>query len=383
MMSTPAWDEAMRPVLDAMDAERPRWVRRRRTARKSWRPACSSSASPGRAPTPRPARAWPETTASATAEALGFDRPRKRVGTGLRLVTSFEGVPSEATVSAPQEPLRPRPARGGVRGAVRGPRQRALRGVPRSLPTRPKLVALGRLALLSHYTSRERTEAQKGRDEGSQTPDAHRRRVHAPHTGQLRQGRARLLHGGGGHADGLPLVTRRVPLATTGEGEAETARDLLENEWRRRRRAPPLRATRSGSWPATAHTAARTCVRLSIERVSCPTPTRSRTAKRDRSVDNAENRRAARLEIRGCENWHLNGLFDLFCKCGKGKTYRRVGKKKSRVFVVDPATGEQREVPEAVARLEGECPQLRTRQPHRWTVADVQQQQGRLQAAAR
>jgi hypothetical protein len=32
---------------------------------------------------------------------------------------------------------------------------------------------------------------------------------------------------------GLPLATRMVPLATTGEGEAKTARDLLEHEWRR------------------------------------------------------------------------------------------------------------------------------------------------------
>jgi hypothetical protein len=98
VMSTPAWDEVMRPVLDAMDAERPKRG-----------PAPSYSSEELEACLLYQRLAGVSTYGKARAliagdrgevdrAALGFDHPRKRVGRSLRLVRSSDYVPSEATV---------------------------------------------------------------------------------------------------------------------------------------------------------------------------------------------------------------------------------------------------------------------------------------------
>jgi hypothetical protein len=353
VMGTPAWNEHLRPVLDAMDAERPKMG-----------PAPSYSSEELEACLLFQRLAGVSTYAKARAllagdrgeqdrAALGFDKHRDRVGRGLHLVTSLEGVPSEATVWRHKS----RFGLGRHAAAYRVLFEALVREHFEEFPEladEAQIVHWDGSVLLSHYTSRERKKRRKDGTKEVKPPTL---------IGGGCMPRTLDNSGKDGHGfcmvaavtqTGLPLATRLVPLAKEGKGEAETARDMLENEWRRVV-APYLCEDKvrvmagDGAYSAPS-------MREAVHRAGFVPNTHTVShSKRDRSVDNAEDRRAARLEIRGCDNWHLNGLFDLFCKCGKGKTYRRFGKKKSGVFVVDPATGKQREVPEAVARLEGEC----------------------------
>ena len=98
VMSTAAWNEVMSPTLEALDAERPKKGPGPPTARRSWRAACSSSASPARAPTPKPAcsslaRA-PRTSEHSLASA-NPPRPRREEPAPREV---FDSVPSAATV---------------------------------------------------------------------------------------------------------------------------------------------------------------------------------------------------------------------------------------------------------------------------------------------
>ena len=136
---------------------------------------------------------------------------------------------------------------------------------------------------------------------------------------------------------GLPLGARLMRIQ---DDEATAARSILEDEWRRIV-APYLCGDKvrimagDGAYSGPD-------MRSAVHRAGFVPNTHTVShANRERSLNNAEGRRAARLAIRGCKDWHLNGLHEIFCACGKGKTYRRVGKKKSG---------------EAVARLEGSCP---------------------------
>jgi hypothetical protein len=339
VMSTPAWDEVMRPVLDAMDAERPKMG-----------PAPSYSSEELEACLLFQRLAGASTYAKARdllagdrgeqdRAALGFTSHRKRVGRGLRLVTSLEGVPSEATVWRHKSRFGLDRHAAAYQVLFEALVREHFEEFP-ELADEAQLVHWDGSALLSHYTSFER---KKRREDG--TKEVKRPTL----TGGGFMPRTLDNSGKDGHGfcmvaavtqTGLPLATRLVPLAKTGEGEAETARDLLENDWRRVV-APYLCEDRvrvmagDGAYSGG-------LMREAVHRAGfIPNTHTVSHAKRDRSVENAEDRRAARLEIRGCETWHLNGLFALSCKCGKGKTYRRVGKKQSG---------------EAVARVEGECP---------------------------
>jgi len=353
VMSTPAWNEVLRPILDAMDAERPKMG-----------PAPSYSSEELEACLLFQRLAGASTYGKARAllagdrceqdrAALGFDKHRKRVGRCLRLVKSSDYVPSESTVWRHKSRFGLDRHAAAYEVLFEALVREHFEEFP-ELADEAQLVHWDGSALLSHYTSFERTKRRKDGTKEVKPPTL---------TGGGFMPRTVDNSGKDGHGfcmvaavtqTGLPLATRLVPLAKTGEGEAETARHLLENDWRRVV-APYLCEDQVRVMAGDGHYSGG-LMREAFHRAGFVPNTHTVShAKRDRSVENAEDRRAAKLEIRGHENWHLNGLFDLFCKCGKGKTYRRVGKKKSGAFVVDPTTGKPREVPEAVARLEGEC----------------------------
>jgi hypothetical protein len=92
---------------------------------------------------------------------LGFDRPRKRVGAGLRLVRSLDGVPSEATVWRHKQ-------RFGLAEHVAAYRELFERLVQDHFEEFPELADEARLVhwdgsvLLSHYTSFERVNRKTG-----------------------------------------------------------------------------------------------------------------------------------------------------------------------------------------------------------------------------
>jgi hypothetical protein len=377
VMSTPAWNEVMRPVLDALDAERPKLG-----------PAPSYTSEELEACLLYQRLAGESTYAKARArlagdhgerdrEALGFDRPRKRVGTGLRLVRSWDGVPSEATVWRHK-------SRFGLDRHVAAYRVLFEALVREHFEEFPELADEAQIvhwdgsALLSHYTSRERTKRRKDGTKEVKPPTL----VGGGFMRRTEDNPGKDGHGfcmvAGVTQSALPLVARLTPIQ---EKEHKTAAAIIQDEWRRvvARYLPDNKVrvmAGDGAYSGG-------LMREAVHRAGfIPNTHTVSHSKRDRSVDNAEDRRAARLEIRGRENWHLNGLFDLFCKCGKGKTYRRVSKKKSGRLRSRPRHRQASRTPRGCGPPGGRVLNLRTHQPHRGPVADVQQQQGRRQGAA-
>jgi hypothetical protein len=336
VMKTPAWNEVMRPILDALDKDRPK---------KGPKPSYSSEELEScllyqllaGVSTYAEARAL---LAGDRGERdrvlLGFDKPRDRVGRGLRLVTSKEGVPSEATVWRHLQ-------RFGLSEHARASwelfervAKEHFEEFPEQMSEEARLVHWDGSVLLTHYTSYER----KNRVTGVVKPPTLTGGGYRPRT----MGNA----GKDGHGfnlvcavtqTGLPLGARLTPINVP---EAKTARGILEDEWQRMV-APYLQddlvrvmacdaAYSGGHFREAMHRAG-----------FVPNCHPVSHADRERSVKNAERKQKAKLKIGYGRDqmWHLNGHHELSCKCGQGKTFRRANKNKKG---------------EAIARLEGTCP---------------------------
>ncbi len=333
MMATPAWQEVMQPILDALDEGRPR---------KGPAPAYSSEELESCLLYQRLAgvSTYGEARVLLTSDrgerdraALGFTCPRKRVGRSLRLVRSSHHVPSEATVWRHKR-------RFGLDEHVAAYHELFERLVMEHFEEFPELAEEARLVhwdgsvLLSHYTSFER----RNRETGEVRPPTL--------TGGGYRPRKEDNAGKDGHGfnlvaavtrTGLPLGARVTSL---NEPEAKTARHILEDEWRRAV-APYLQddavrvmacdaAYSGGHMREAAHRAGFI--------PNCHPVSHANT---ERSEANADRKDKAKLKIRYHEHWHLNGHHELKCACGQGRTMRRAERK---------ASGE------AVARLEGSCP---------------------------
>ena len=333
VMATPAWQGVMEPILDALDEARPK---------KGPAPAYSSEELESCLLYQRVAGAstYGEARVLLAGDrgerdraALGFDCPRKRVGTGLRLVRSLDGVPSEATVWRHKQ-------RFGLDEHVAAYQELFERLVMEHFEEFPEMAEEARLVhwdgsmLLSHYTSFERTSRKTGEVKPPTLTGGGFRPRKADNAGKDGHGFCLVA---AVTQTGLPLGARVRPL---NEPEAKTARHILEDEWRRAV-APYLqddavRVMAGDSAYSAPH------MREAVHRAgyvpNCHTVSHAET---DRSTAHASRRDTARLKIRYHENWHLNGHHELKCACGQGRTMRRAERK---------ANGE------AVARLEGSCP---------------------------
>jgi hypothetical protein len=352
VMETPAWREVLKPILDALDEERPK---------RGPKPSYSSEELESCLLYQR--LAGVSTYAEARAllagdhgerdrAVLGFDKHRERVGRSLHLVTSKEGVPSEATVWRHKNRFGLDRHVAAYRVLFEALVREHFKEFPDQMSEEAQLVHWDGSALLTHYTSRERKKRRKDGTKEVKPPTlvgGGFKRREMDNAGKDGDGFCMVA---AVTQTGLPLVGRLTPLQAN---EGKTTVAILKDEWRRV--VAPYLCDDKVRIMAGDGAYSGSNVRAAVHRAGFVPNTHTVShAKRDRSLDNAEDRRAARLEIRGCEDWHLNGLFELFCKCGRGKTYRRADKKKSGVFVEDPVTGERRELPEAVARLEGSCP---------------------------
>jgi hypothetical protein len=332
VMATSAWNEVMRPVLITLDELRPKkgpapaytseelesCLLYQRLAGKSTYGAARALLAGDRGEADR--------------VALGFDRSRKRVGAGLRLVRSLDGVPSEVTVWRHKQ-------RFGLDEHVAAYRTLFERLVRDHFEEFPQLAEEARLVhwdgsmLITHYNSYERVS----RTTGEIKPPALTGGGYRPRT----KGNAgKDGHGfnlvAAGTQTGLPLTERLTPINVP---EARTAREALETEWRATV-APHLKDSevRVMAFDA-AYSGAH--MRQAVHRAGfIPNCHPVSHAVRKSSVANAARKNKAKLKIRYREKWHLNGHHELSCACGEGKTMRRAEKK---------ANGE------AVARLEGSC----------------------------
>jgi hypothetical protein len=334
VMSTPAWGEVLRPILDALDKDRPK-----RGPKPSYSSeeleSCLLFQRLAGVSTYAEARAL---LAGDRAEhdraVLGFDRRRDRVGRSLRLVTSKEGVPSDATVWRHKQ-------RFGLDEHARAYEELFERLVmehfeefPEEMSDEARVVHWDGSVLLSHYTSRvrvnRRTKEVKpptliGGDFRPQTRD---------NWGKAGDGFNMVA---AVTQSGLPLCARLTPINV---GEGKTARAVIKDEWQRIV-APHLQHDDLIRVMAFDAAYSGKLTRAAVHRAGfVPNCHPVSHAERKRSELNAAGKDSARLKIRYREKWHLNGHHELSCACGQGKTFRRVEKKRSG---------------EAVARLEGSC----------------------------
>jgi hypothetical protein len=161
ILDTSAWDDVLRPVLAQMDADRPK-----RGPAPSYSSAelesCLLYQRLAGAATYGEARHLLAGDRGAQDRAvLGFDRPRKRVGAGLRLVKSLDGVPSEVTIWRHKQ-------RFGLDEHLAAYRELFERLVQEHFEEFPELAEEARVVywdgsvLLSHYTSFERVNRKTG-----------------------------------------------------------------------------------------------------------------------------------------------------------------------------------------------------------------------------
>jgi hypothetical protein len=346
VMETKAWRDEMQPILEAIDAERPR---------KGPAPAYDSTELEscllfqrllGAATYGQARMRLAGDRGEPDRQALGFDRPRKRVGAGVHLVRSLDGVPSEASVWRHK-------ARFGLLRHVNAYRVLFERLVeehfeewPEEMREEASIVNWDGSALRSHYTSFER---------GRRLADG---TVEAPKPPTLHGGgympRTKANSGKDGHGfclvaavtqTGLPLASRLTPIE---EPEAKTARGILEDEWRRvvapRLEDDVVRVMCCDAAYSGGH------FREAVQRAGF-VPNCHPVSHADRASSRRRAKRAdeARLRVKlprtlarpHPDRWKVNRHWELSCDCGEGTTMRRAEK--------GPGG-------EVVARVEGACP---------------------------
>ncbi len=332
-MTTPAWNEVLRPILDALDKDRPKRGPKPSYSSEELESCLLFQVLAGVSTYGKARALLAGDRGEQDRAALGFDHPRKRVGRSLRLVRSSDCVPSEATVWRHKRRFGLDRHAAAYRVLFEALVREHFEEFPEQMSDEAQLVHWDGSALRSHYTSFERENRATGevkpptligggfmpRTEDNSGKDGHGFCMVAAVT-----------------QTGLPLVSRLTPIQ---DNEGKTAVAILEDEWRRVV-APYLCDDRVRVMAGDSAYSGPN-IRAAVHRAGFVPNTHTVShAKRDRSEGTAEERKAAKLEIRYCKNWHLNGLHELSCECGQGKTFRRVGKKQSG---------------EAVARLEGSC----------------------------
>jgi hypothetical protein len=333
ILNTSAWNEVLRPVLAELDEKRPK---------RGPAPSYSSEELESCLLYQRLAGAATYTEArqllagdrgQADRIALGFDVPRKRVGAGLRLVKSLDGVPSEVTVWRHKQ-------RFGLDEHLAAYRELFERLVQEHFEEFPELAEEARLVywdgsmLLSHYSSFERLNRETGEIKPPTLSGGAYRPRKVDNAGKDGHG-FNLISGV--TQTGLPLGARLTPL---NQGEGQTAREILEEDWPKMV-APYLqddavRVMASDGAYSGGH------FREAVHKAGfIPNCHSVSHARRERSREYAKSRKKAKLSIQYRPNWFLNGHQELFCECGAGKTMRRAEKKADGVVS---------------ARLEGSCP---------------------------
>lgn len=338
-MSTQAWKDVMRPLLAALEADRPKKGPKPSYSSEELESCVLYQRLAGKSTYGAARRLLAGDRGARDRAALGFDDDRHDGESQLRAVKSRDGVPSEATVWRHMQ-------RFGLDAYVAAYQELMERLLNENFEEFPELADEARLVhwdgsvMRSHYTSFER----KNRVTGEVKPPTL--------TGGGYRPRNKENRGKDGHGfnlvaavtqTGLPLGAR---LTAINVPEAHTARGILEDEWRRTV-APYLQddLVRVMACDA-AYTGGH--FREAVHRAGfVPNCHPVSHSGRERSVKNAARKQKTKLKIgygrndKRYDNWYLNGHHELFCKCGQGRTFRRAEKNKSG---------------EAVARLEGSCP---------------------------
>jgi hypothetical protein len=269
-----------------------------------------------------------------TRQLLGFDKPRKRYGKGVTLVKSLDGVPSEVTVWRHLQ-------RWDLERQVQAYDQlfQALLEEHLADPdmrTEARTLNIDGSVIRSHYTSWTTVNRETGEIIREPTLE-----------GGGFMPRTETNAGQDGHgftmvsvttSTGLPLAHRIVPLATKDQTEPDTALRLFREDWPERVQPhldPKLSVLSADA--AYKKTELRAQLRqLGIVENCHPVS----HADRESSQENAEAKDQMVWEIQGYPDWRANGHREIYCVCGKSRTFWRVSR-----------DGNGR----AVVRTEGSC----------------------------
>jgi hypothetical protein len=271
--------------------------------------------------------------------ALGFDRPRARVGRNLRVVESLDGVPSEKTV---WRHLR----RFGLDRHAAAYKQLFeelvsdhIQAFPDEMAEELKMMDFDGSAILCHRSSELRRDPETGEKTVPPTLTGGGFRNWDPETSIGKIGHGFAFHGGI-TATGLPIVARLTPIQTA---EAPTVAAMLAEDWRGRI-APHLALT-ADSFGVMAfdgnYNGAQ--VRTAVQGVGY-VPNSHHVSHSNSSRANAETERYDKMlfGIEGKPGWHANGHREIFCEHGTQATKKLFRRKKDG---------------EAVCGVEGHCSQ--------------------------
>jgi hypothetical protein len=332
---TASWARVMEPILDELEASRPR---------KGPTPAYTSHELElallftWMSGVPRYSKArtlLAGDRGGRCRRALGFDRPRPRVGRNLRVVESLDGVPSEKTVWRHVHRFGVKRHRDAYAELMRALVDEGFTEFPEEMAAECELVDFDGSADISRYCSFER----KVRKTGEVKPPTM--------TGGGFRPRTKDNAGKDGHgytlcaavtSTGLPLMARIVPL---NQPEGRVAASMLREEWAERI-APHLTQTedRIGVMAFDSAYSGRD-VRTAVHEAGyVPNCHAVSHARRERSEANARRHNKYEFDIEGKPGWKANGHRELMCVHGTLASKRDFRRKKSG---------------EVVTRVEGNC----------------------------
>ncbi len=269
-------------------------------------------------------------------ELLGFDRPRRRVGRGLHIVRSLDSVPSESTIWRYHEDFR-------LNRRVLAYR-RLFKELVKDQLADPEFREEARVLLvdgsawLSHYSCFDRLNRQTGEvirpatlEGGGYMPRS------ISNEGKDGHGYMMLT---GTSPRGLPLTYLFGRLGY--DSEKTLASELMNGHWKEHV-APHLDPDKINVWVADGgfnkpelRRDLRQLGLIDVCHVSSHSPGEDGEAR-----NSVEERDGKIYGISGYPNWIANGHREIRCRCGSGRTIRRVTK--------DPASGR------VISRVEGTC----------------------------
>jgi len=305
----------MVPVLDALEAERPRKGPRPAYTSHELERAVLLQRMSGRHTYGEARTLLAGDRGGRCRRALDFDRPRSRVGRNLRIVESLDGVPAEKTIWRHLKRFGLDRHAAAYKQLFEELVSAHIEAFPEEMAEELRLMDFDGSSILCHRSS------FKGKDPetGEALPPTLTGGGFRPRTADNpgKDGHGFAFHGGI-TSTGLPILARLSPINTP---EAATVAAMLREDWRRRI-APHLTLTED-AFGVMAFDAAysgpqvRTEVHAAGYVPNCHPVSH---AVRERSEKNARRYDHMDYAIEGKPSWHANGHREVFCKHGTQAT---------------------------------------------------------------
>jgi hypothetical protein len=316
------WERVMVPILDALEAERPKKGPRPAYTSHELERALLFQRMSGKHTYAESRTLLAGDRGGRCRRALDFERPRSRVGRNLRLVESLDGVPSEKTVWRHLRRFGLDRHAAAYKHLFEELVADHIQAFPEEMAQELRLMDFDGSAIPCHRSSFER----KNNETGEVKPPTLTGGGFRPRTEDNpgKDGHGFAFHGGI-TSTGLPILARLTAINTA---EAATMAEMLREDWRRR--VAPLVALTDDAFGVMAFDAAysgpqvRTEVHAAGYVPNCHPVSH---AVRDRSEENARRHDRMRYAIEGKPGWFSNGHREVFCKHGTQATKKNFRRK--------------------------------------------------------